>query len=77
MNAALAEALLKASAAGHGTPELGAEAGAPEAEAEVSGGRVTDGPELDPYVRARVERARCRPPRFASFRNLAPMDEAA
>eukprot|EP00965_Chrysotila_dentata_P101537 3351976-Pleurochrysis_carterae.AAC.1 len=77
MNAVLAEALLRAGASNCDTPAPGAEIDAPAVVQKVSGGRVTDGPELDPYIRGLVECARRRPPRFASSRNLAPMHEAA
>eukprot|EP00965_Chrysotila_dentata_P071417 2360232-Pleurochrysis_carterae.AAC.2 len=37
------------------------------------GGRVRDGAGLAPFVRARVEQAHPRSPRFAFFRNLVEM----
>jgi len=41
----------------------------------VSGGRVTEGPELGADVRAAVEKARNAPAGFSSFRNLRPAAE--
>eukprot|EP00965_Chrysotila_dentata_P020577 681559-Pleurochrysis_carterae.AAC.1 len=62
MNAALAEALLRAGGRRSGPTPAVAQQGLPADDEAPSGGRVTDGPTLDPYVRERVEAARRRPP---------------
>eukprot|EP00965_Chrysotila_dentata_P148324 4896727-Pleurochrysis_carterae.AAC.1 len=61
MNMAIAEALLAAVEGQHRDAGVATEAAALRTEtvpeAEVDGGRVTDGPGLSAYVRARVEAA--------------------
>eukprot|EP00965_Chrysotila_dentata_P091144 3009273-Pleurochrysis_carterae.AAC.2 len=66
MNVILADLLTDAV---HGAGRLTSPQAAPAVN--VDGGRITDGPRLSAYVRARIEDARVTPPAFASLRNLA------